>query len=103
MQIFALVALTILPVFTTEEKVTAIITQTRSCLTCGMIENVGQLDIKICGDSDCCFVQHLDNDEVNFQSGDQDRFEGPASLFECHNFEVEFCKFTFSILNNLSF
>lgn len=78
----------LLPVFTTEEKVTAIITKTKSCLTCGMIENAGQLDIKICGDFDCCFVQHLDNKELNFQSGTQDRFEGPASLFECNMFEV---------------
>ena len=55
------------------ETIKAIVTKTANCFQCGMIEDVGQLDIKICGDLNCCFVQHLDNSEINFQAGTQDR------------------------------
>jgi hypothetical protein len=70
------------------DTISAIVTKTDSCFGCGMIENTGQLDVKVCGQSDCCFVAHLDNSEINFQSGDEDVFEGAGSLFECNNFQV---------------
>ncbi len=53
-----------------------------------MVENAGQLDIKVCGATGCCFVPHLDNGESNFNSGSTDRFEGQASLQQCDHFEV---------------
>ena len=70
------------------ETVTAVITKTSSCFTCGMIEDVGQLDIKICGDISCCFIQHLDNGEINFEAGTVDRFDGAGGLLECHEFII---------------
>ncbi len=66
------------------EFVSAVIVQTSDCFQCGMIEDVGQLDIKICGDKSCCFAQHLDNSETNFRPGDTDRFDGPVGLMECY-------------------
>ena len=53
-------------------------------LSCGMVEDVSQLDIKICGDKSCCFIQHLDNSDTNFRPGDEDRFDGAGGLLECH-------------------
>ena len=70
------------------ETIKAIVTKTANCFQCGMIEDVGQLDIKICGDLNCCFVQHLDNSEINFQAGTQDRFEGAGDLLQCYEFQV---------------
>eukprot|EP00093_Oithona_nana_P001323 01323.XXX_2706_2142_1 [CDS] Oithona nana genome sequencing. len=53
-----------------------------------MIEDVGQLDIKICGDVSCCFIQHMDNSGINFLAGQEDLFEGPASLLECYEYLI---------------
>lgn len=71
------------------ESVQAVMVKTSDCWQCGMIEDLGQLDIKVCGDVSCCFIQHLDNDQVNFQAGTIDRFEGASGLLECFNFQVK--------------
>ena len=62
--------------------------RTSDCFQCGMIEDVGQLDIKICGDISCCFIQHLDNGNLNFQAGSEDRFDGSGGLLQCNNLQV---------------
>ena len=54
----------------------------------GMVEDAGQLDVKICGDKSCCFTQHLNNADTNFRPGKLDIFSGPGSIFECNNFEI---------------
>ena len=73
---------------TSGEIVQNIVTKVADCFNCGMIEDVGQLDIKICGDLSCCFIQHMDNSEINFLAGKEDLFEGPASLLECYQYLV---------------
>ena len=70
------------------EIVQNIVTKVSNCFNCGMIEDVGQLDIKICGDVSCCFIQHMDNSGINFLAGQEDLFEGPASLLECYEYLV---------------
>ena len=72
------------------ETVQTVIVRTADCFRCGMIEDLGQLDIKICGDVNCCFIQHLDNTETNFEAGDEDRFNGAAGLLECFDFQVKY-------------
>ena len=72
------------------EIVNSIVTKVADCFQCGMIENVGQLDIKICGDYSCCFVQHLNNKEFNFSTGKEDLFEGSDSLLECYEYLVSY-------------
>ena len=73
---------------TEAEIVQNIVTKVSNCFNCGMIEDVGQLDIKICGDYSCCFIQHMDNSGINFLAGQEDLFEGPASLLECYEYLV---------------
>ena len=85
-----LVILNIFFAFTNGEIVNYIVTKTSDCFQCGMIEDIGQLDIKICGDYSCCFIQHMDNSEINFSTGKQDLFEGPASLLECYDYLVTY-------------
>ena len=70
------------------ETIQSVMVRTADCWNCGMIEDVGQLDIKICGDISCCFIQHLDNSETNFRPGDEDVFTGAGGLLECFNYEV---------------
>ena len=72
------------------ETVQTVIVRTADCFRCGMIEDLGQLDIKICGDVNCCFIQHLDNTDTNFEAGDEDRFNGAAGLLECFEFQVKY-------------
>ena len=43
------------------ETVQEVILLTSDCFLCGMVEDAAELDIKICGDKDCCFSAHLDN------------------------------------------
>ena len=70
------------------ETVQTVVVRTSDCFNCGMIEDVSQLDIKICGDKSCCFIQHLDNSDTNFRPGDEDRFDGAGGLLECYQYEV---------------
>ena len=53
-----------------------------------MVEDAGQLDVKICGDKSCCFTQHLNNPDTNFRPGKLDIFSGSGSIFECNNYEI---------------
>ena len=62
------------------ETVQTVVVRTSDCFNCGMIEDVSQLDIKICGDKSCCFIQHLDNSDTNFRPGDEDRFDGASGV-----------------------
>ena len=53
-----------------------------------MIEEIGQLDIKVCGYQHCCFTTHLDNDDTNFERGDLDVFAGPGAIVQCNEFLI---------------
>merc|ERR1712179_700755 len=48
------------------ERVQSIATHTGSCFTCGMVEGVGYVTVKVCGSTDCCLSRSLDSDGINW-------------------------------------
>lgn len=69
------------------EKVQSLATHTSSCFSCGMIEGLGYLTLKVCGDSNCCLSRSLNNDNINWIAGQTDTFVGSAML-ECDQFSI---------------
>ena len=65
------------------ESLRSITVQTSDCFTCGM--TLGDLGIQICGTDNCCSIQALDNDDLNFVPGGTDVFIG-ADLGDCYDY-----------------
>merc|ERR1711942_228524 len=70
------------------ETIQTISTHTKSCLSCGMIEEASWITLKVCGSSDCCLSRSLDNDNINWIPGQTDSFSGQVSLEECAFYEI---------------
>merc|ERR1719244_158056 len=81
------------------ERVQSIATHTGSCFTCGMVEGVGYVTVKVCGSTDCCLSRSLDSDGINWLPGQTDTFTGD-DILECDGYEIGAAPFSVSAFHD---
>jgi len=79
--------------------VQSIATHTGSCFTCGMVEGVGYVTVKVCGSTDCCLSRSLDSDGINWLPGQTDTFTGD-DILECDGYEIGAAPFSVSAFHD---